>query len=142
MNGDLIDQFVKAQGFTKTCSSEPQSFNKHRELVDEIVRNLAIPLLQHLFFHTSDEYYEYVVFSRFSFVPSVRRVQGGHIRQRRTCSDTGKGSQGKALFARRLGRHFPGSHAFDRARSTQLRRNDHDLRYHFSGRLTNVHGRQ
>ena len=37
VNSDLINQFVKAQSFVKTCSFHPQSANKLCELVDETV---------------------------------------------------------------------------------------------------------
>ena len=51
VNSALMDLFVQAQALTATCSSDKTASSALSMLVDEIVRHLSIPLLQHLLFH-------------------------------------------------------------------------------------------
>lgn len=53
VNGILLDLFEQAQSYASTCVSDTSAGTSLSILVDEIVRNLSIPLLQHLLFHMS-----------------------------------------------------------------------------------------
>jgi len=77
VNEDLMVQFGEAQTIAKTCSTEPSSFLGLRGLVDDIIRNLSIPLLQHLLFHMSDNTFEYVELYALSFAPQAVSVDMG-----------------------------------------------------------------
>jgi hypothetical protein len=77
VNSDLMLLFKEAQALTKTCSTEQQAATKLRPLIENISRNLSIPLLQHLLFHMSDNNLQYVELYALSFIPLVVSVDEG-----------------------------------------------------------------
>lgn len=77
VNMNLMGQFVIAQNLTQSCSSDQSSAMKLRALIDDIIRNLSIPLLQHLFFHMSSNDFAYVELYALAFVPQTISVDEG-----------------------------------------------------------------
>jgi hypothetical protein len=76
VNTNLMKLFAKAQSLAKVCTVQGQE-GRLRTLVDDIVRTLSLPLLQHLLFHMSDNNVEYVELYAFAFMPQTISVDEG-----------------------------------------------------------------
>lgn len=77
VNKELMLQFVEAQNLTMSCATNREAPFSLRALVDKIVRNLSVPLLQHLLFHMSDNNLEFVELYALSFIPLTVSVDEG-----------------------------------------------------------------
>jgi hypothetical protein len=71
VNKKLMEQFVEAQTLSKTCSSD-RTISRHlRWLVNDMVKNLAIPLMQQLLYFMSEDNFQFVELYALSIVPQA-----------------------------------------------------------------------
>ena len=78
VNVDLMLLFNDIQSSIKSCGTDGAAATvKLRPLIEKVVRNLSIPLLQHLLFHMSDNNLQYVELFALSFIPLVVSVDDG-----------------------------------------------------------------
>jgi hypothetical protein len=80
-NSNLMKLFVKAQSLStgKVCTVQGQE-GPLQTLINEIVRALMLPPLQHLLFHMSDNNTDYVDLYAITFIPQTISVDEGAFR--------------------------------------------------------------
>ena len=77
VNTNLMLQFNEAKDLTMRCDTDQDAPTSLRALVERMVRNLSIPLLQHLLFHMSDDNLEFVELYALAFIPLTISVDEG-----------------------------------------------------------------
>lgn len=77
VNKELMDQFIKAQNIVQQCNSDSKTVEPLRMLVEDIIRNLSKPLLQHLLYQMSEGNFKYVELYALAFIPLTISVDEG-----------------------------------------------------------------
>lgn len=77
INTLLMEQFNALRSLVSSCAEQTGVYEKLRKAVDEAVKGLSVPLLQHLLLSMSNNDYEYVELFALGFIPQTIGVDEG-----------------------------------------------------------------